>query len=148
MKINAAARGRARRIAMQALYQWHVTHNAPHIIEAECHTENEMSKVDTEYFSELFHGALKEVRALDELYKPYLVGVVFEKLDPITLAILRLSTYEFKSRVDVPYKVVINEALNLAKKYGAADSHKFINGVLDKVALDLREVEIKANRSS
>lgn len=144
MKVSAAARGRARRIAMQALYQWHMTENPLHIIEAECHTENEMENVDTEYFSELFHGVAKQKTALDAEFKPYLVGVTFSKVDPISLAVLRLASFELKERIDVPYRVVINEAINLTKKYGAADSHKFVNGVLDKVALKLREAETKA----
>ncbi len=147
MKLNAAARGRARRISMQALYQWHMTGNALHMIEAECHVENDMSKVDTEYFSELFHGVAKQKSELDAIFTPYLVGITIEQVDPISLAVLRLSTYEMKNRIDVPYRVVINEAINLTKKYGAADSHKFVNGVLDKVAAQLREPEVKASRS-
>ena len=143
MKINAAARGRARRMAMQALYQWQMTENALHVIEADLHVENDMSNVDTEYMSELFHGVAKNKSEIDELFKPYLVGLTMSQLDPISLAILRLSTYELKSRVDVPYKVVINEAINLTKKYGAADSHKFVNGVLDKVAPKLRTAETR-----
>lgn len=148
MKVSAAARGRARRIAMQALYQWHMTENPLHVIETECHVENEMGNVDTAYFSELFHGVAKQKTALDDEYKPYLVGVTFAQVDPISLAVLRLATFELKERIDVPYRVVINEAINLTKKYGAADSHKFVNGVLDKVALKLREAETQEKTKS
>jgi N utilization substance protein B len=147
MKINAAERGRARRIAMQALYQWHITQNPVHIIDADCHKENDMTKVDVEYFTELFHNSLKMVSDLDALFKPFLVNISFVKIDPVTLAIMRLSCYELKERMDVPYRVIINEALNLAKKYGAADSHKFINGILDKVASGVREAEFKAAKA-
>lgn len=147
MKINAAARGRARRIAMQALYQWQMTDNALHVIEAACHVENDMEKVDTEYFSELFHGVAKSKSTIDDLFKPYLVGVRYDQLDPISLAVLRSATYEMRDRVDVPYRVVMNEAINLTKKYGAADSHKFVNGVLDKVAVKLREAEVVEAKS-
>jgi len=147
MKVNAAARGRARRIAMQALYQWHITSNDTSVIIAGCHTENDMENVDTEYFSELFRGTVAVSSELDEAFKPYLVGVSFDKLDPISLALLRLATFELKSRIDVPYRVVMNEAINLAKKYGAEDSHKFLNGVLDKVAANLRDAEVSANRA-
>jgi len=143
MKVSAAARGRARRIAMQALYQWQMTENALHVIEAECHVENDMEKVDTEYFSELFHGVAKQKSDLDSAFQPYITGMKFDQLDAISLAVLRLATYELKERIDVPYRVVINEAINLTKKYGAADSHKFVNGVLDKVAPDLRPAETK-----
>lgn len=146
MKINAAERGRARRIAMQAIYQWQVTQNPLHVIEAQCHTENDMSKVDTEYFAALFNGTMKQIHEVDEQFKPHL-GLAFEKLDPVTLAILRLANFELLSRIDVPYRVVINEALNLAKKYGAADSHKFINGVLDKAAMKVRQAEINAAKN-
>lgn len=147
MKVNAAARGRARRIAMQAIYQWHMTDNALHIIDAECHVENDMSKVDTEYFSELFHGVAKQKSELDAIFSPYFVGLTFDQVDPISLAILRLATFEMKERVDVPYRVVMNEAINLTKKYGAADSHKFVNGVMDKVAMKVRTAEVKENKN-
>jgi N utilization substance protein B len=148
MKVKAAARGRARRIAMQALYQWHMTDNALNVIESECHVENDMQAVDTEYFSEIFRGVAKDKTDLDGAFSPFLVGVSFDKLDPISLAVLRLATFELKHRIDVPYRVVINEAINLTKKYGAADSHKFVNGVLDKVAPLLREAEVKANNKN
>lgn len=147
MKVKAAERGRARRIAMQALYQWQITKNAAHIIEAECHSENDMGNVDTEYFGELFHGSLKIISDLDKLIKPHLRAISFKDLDPITVAILRMSCFELQERLDVPYRVVINEALNLAKKYGAADAHKFVNGILDKVSLDLREAEFNASKA-
>ncbi|WP_096085175.1 transcription antitermination factor NusB [Agaribacterium haliotis] len=146
MKVSAAARGRARRIAMQALYQWHMTANALHVIEAECHVENEMDKVDTEYFSAIFHGVAKNKTEIDEIFRPYLVGVTLEQVDPISLAVLRMATWELKERIDVPYRVVINEAINLTKKFGAADSHKFVNGVLDKVAPKLRTAETQAGK--
>lgn len=146
MKVSAAARGRARRIAMQALYQWHMTQNPLHVIDAECHVENDMEKVDTDYFAELFHGVAKDKSIIDAEFEPHLNAIKLEQLDPISLAVLRMATFELKSRIDVPYRVVINEAINLTKKYGAADSHKFVNGVLDKVAPKLRPAEANASR--
>ncbi|MFL0805225.1 MAG: transcription antitermination factor NusB [Agarilytica sp.] len=148
MKITAATRSRARHYAMQALYQWEMTGNNLGGIESEYHTDNDMSKVDVEYFHELFHGAAAIKSTLDEAYTPFLKGMSLEELDPVTKAILRMASFEFKSRVDVPYKVVINESVNLAKKFGAADSHKFVNGVLDKLAVTLREAEVKAGGKS
>lgn len=142
MKITAATRSRARHYAMQALYQWEMTGNDLNSIEAEYHADNDMSKVDVEYFHELVSGAAKIKSELDEAYSPYLKTLSFDELDPVTKAILRMSSFEFKDRIDVPYKVVINEAVNLSKKFGAADSHKFVNGVLDKLAKDFREAEI------
>jgi len=141
MKVSAAARGRARRIAMQGLYQWHMTANPLHIIEAECHVENDMTKVDKDYFHELMREAVKQHKELDGMIEKYADGLRLDQLDPISLAVLRMSVYELKARVDVPYRVCINEAINLTKKYGAADSHKFINGVLDKIAPTLRAAE-------
>ena len=144
MKITAATRSRARHYAMQSLYQWAMTGNDLATIEAEYHTDNNMAKVDVDYFHELVHGAAKIADELDEAYAPYLKSLSLKELDPVTQAILRLAAFEFKARVDVPYKVVINEALNLAKKFGAPDSHKFVNGVLDKLAPQLRETEVNA----
>lgn len=146
MKSLAATRSRARHFAMQAIYQWQMSGNALNVIEAEFYADNDMSKVDVEYFAELFHGVAARTTELDDMYTPYLSAMILEQLDPITRSLLRLSTYEFKFRVDVPYKVVINESLNLAKKFGAEDSHKFVNGVLDKTSLDLRAVEVAAER--
>lgn len=144
MKVTAATRSRARHFALQAIYQWQMSGNPLNVIEAEFHTDNDMSKVDTDYFHELFHGVAAEKSELDICFTPYLKGMSLEQLDPVTLALLRQGCFEFKRRIDVPYKVVINEAVNLAKKFGAEDSHKFVNGVLDKVAADLRETEFKA----
>ncbi len=144
MKVSAATRSRARHYAMQAIYQWQMTGNDLATIEAEYHTDNDMSKVDVEYFHEIFHGVAKIKSELDELFLPYLKSMSLDELDPVTRSILRLATFEFKMRIDVPYKVVINESVNLAKKFGAADSHKFVNGVLDKLAVDLRGLEVKA----
>lgn len=144
MKVSAATRSRARHFAMQAIYQWQMTSNAINVIEAEYHSDNDMAKVDVEYFHEIFRGVAMKKTSLDELFSPYLKGLELDSVDPVTLAILRLACFEFSDRIDVPYKVVINEAVNMAKKFGAADSHKFVNGVLDKVALDLRKTEVNA----
>ncbi|BFM14140.1 transcription antitermination factor NusB [Maricurvus nonylphenolicus] len=146
MSVSPAARRKARHYAMQALYQWQMTGAAINQIETEFHTDNDMSKVDVAYFRELVHGVPKHLTELEEGFTAYLQGRELQELDPITLALLRLATYEFKHRLDVPYKVVINEAVALAKKFGAADSHKFINGVLDRAAAELRAVEVKANK--
>lgn len=146
MKVSAAARGKARHYAMQALYQWEMTGSPLNTIEAEFHADNNMTKVDVEYFSENFHGVAAKKTELDKLFTPYLADLAFHEIDPVSLALLRQASFELKERIDVPYKVVINEALNLAKKFGAADSHKFINGVLDKVAFETRKEEVSAMR--
>jgi N utilization substance protein B len=146
MQTLPAQRSKARHYAMQALYQWSVTKNPLNVIEAEFHTDNDMSVVDTEYFHELVHQVPAQLALLETDFLPHITDMALHELDPITLALLRMATYELRFRLDVPYKVVINEALRLAKKFGATDSHKFINGVLDKVAARLRAVEVKSER--
>lgn len=126
---------------MQALYQWQMAGSALNNIEAEFRTDYDMKPVDGEYFSALLHGVPAELDELQGVFEKFLQGRSLAELDPVTLALLRLATYELKNRIDVPYKVVINEAVSLAKKFGATDAHKFINGVLDKTALELRPAE-------
>jgi N utilization substance protein B len=140
-KMNPTARRKARRFAVQALYQWQIADDALSNIEAQFRVDNDMKKVDGEYFHELLHEVPSHLTELDELVAPYLDREV-SQLDPVELAIFRISAYELKYRVDVPYKVVINEAIELAKTFGATESHKYINGVLDKLAARVRLTEI------
>lgn len=146
MTVSPAARRKARHYAMQSLYQWQMTSAAINVIEAEFHTDNDMSKADTAYYRELIHSIPKRLDEVDAAYVTFLQEREQSELDPITQALLRIAAYELLARIDVPYKVVINEAVSLAKKFGATDSHKFINGVLDKVAVAHRSVEVKATR--
>lgn len=148
MKVSAATRSRARHYAMQAIYQWQMTGNTLNAIEAEFHADNNMEKVDTEYFHQLFHGVAKEKSNLDALFSPFCTTLAIDELDPVTRSILRMGTFEMQSRIDVPYKVVINESVNLAKKFSAEDSHKFVNGVLDKLAHSLRSAEVAAMKNA
>ncbi|HEY7772569.1 MAG TPA: transcription antitermination factor NusB [Marinagarivorans sp.] len=138
-----ALRSKARHYAMQALYQWQMTKMPLNVIEAEYRTDNDMSKVDVDYLHELIHQVPANITTIETDFLPHVTDITLAQIDPISLAILRLSCYELRYRLDVPYKVVINEGLNLAKRFGATDSHKFINGVLDKVAPRLREAEVK-----
>lgn len=144
MSGTPATRRKARHYAMQALYQWQMAGSAINVIEAEFHTDNDMTHVDVEYFRELLHGVPKNLTELEAKFEPYLQDRSLAELDPITLALLRMSCYELNHRLDVPYKVVINEAVSLAKKFGATDAHKFINAVLDKLSGEVRAVEVKA----
>lgn len=144
MKVSPATRRKARHFGMQALYQWKMTGASVNDIEAEFRADNDMTHTDTDYFHELVHQVPAKITELDECYAPYLQDRSVEELDPITLSLLRLATYEFLYRIDVPYKVVINEAVSLAKKFGATDSYKFINGVLDKLAVKARALEVAA----
>jgi N utilization substance protein B len=144
MKVSPATRRKARHFGMQALYQWKMTGASLSAIEAEFRVDNDMTHTDTDYFHELVHQVPAKVAEIDEAYMPYLQDRNVDELDPITISLLRLATYEFAYRIDVPYKVVINEAVSLAKKFGATDSYKFINGVLDKLAVTLRAAEVNA----
>lgn len=135
-----SARRKARRFALQGLYEWQLSGNPSFEIEARYRVENAMHKVDLDYFHELLHKIPAVVGELDALFTPHL-DRAFEALDPVELATLRIGTYELKHRLDVPYRVVINEGIELAKTFGASESHKYINGVLDRLAADLRKLE-------
>ncbi len=141
-KINPAHRRKARKFAVQALYQWHIAEAPITQIEAEFMTDNDMKKVDVEYFSEIFCGVAKSKSELDEHIQKH-IDRDLTALTPVELAILRMSTYELINRIDVPYKVVINEGVDLSKSFGANEAHKYVNGVLDKLAQDIRVAEIK-----
>jgi N utilization substance protein B len=138
----AAKRHKARHYGMQALYQWHMAGAQLNDIEAEFRGEYDFGKVDGEYFHALLHEIPAKVDEIDAVFAPHMVDRSVDELGPVELALLRIGSYELMERIDVPYKVVINESVNLAKKFGATDSHKFINGVLDQVARQLRTVEI------
>ena len=138
----AKGRSNARKKAMQALYQWSMAGNDLNEIEVQFHEEQNMEKVDQDYFHELLHKVPELVDELDQMMAPHLDRET-DRLDPIEQAILRISTYEMKNRLDVPYKVVLSESIVLAKTFAADTSYKYVNGVLDKLAKELRSVEIQ-----
>lgn len=142
--ISPSARKKARRFAMQGLYQWQITGTSVKEIEKQFLEENDMKKVDMLYFRELMSGVVTQTDVLEEKISPLLDRKMAE-LDPVTLAILRLSCFELKDRIDIPYRIVINEGIELAKMFGSEDSHRFVNGILDKLAKDLRKVEFSAS---
>lgn len=137
----AAQRRKARHFGLQALYQWTLSGASVTDIEAEFRVDNDFRHTDGEYFSALLRGVTADVESLEMLFAPALDRAL-DELDPIERNLLRLGTFELRDRIDVPYKVVISEAVALAKKFGATDSHKYVNGVLDKIARDLRTVEL------
>ena len=139
-----AKRRKARHYAVQALYQWKMSQSSLNKIEAEFRTDNDFNKVDSDYFHELIHEVPAQLGEIDQAIVPTLTDRSFNEIGPVETALLRMSVYELKNRLDIPYKVVINEGVSLAKKFGATDSHKFINAVLDKVAESYRSVELKA----
>ncbi|MAC71574.1 MAG: transcription antitermination factor NusB [Gammaproteobacteria bacterium] len=134
-----ARRRKARQLILQALYQWLLTDSELPDISKQFHEQNQ-GKIDWEFFDEVLPGVLKSVEALDKHLHP-LLDRKLEALDPIEKALLYLGTYELANRIDVPYRVVINECVELAKMFGATESHKYINGVLDKLAPELRAAE-------
>lgn len=138
----AKQRSLARRRAMQALYQWQMTGHDLRDIDSQFRTEQDMSKVDVDYFHELLHGVPKIVDELDAIIEPYMDRTM-QEVDPVERAILRLAAYELQQRIEIPYRVVINEAIVLAKAFGSDNSHTFVNGVLDKAARQVRQAEIK-----
>jgi len=138
-------RHNARKAAMQALYQWQFTsHSATELIQQ--YLEDNVSNVlDLAYFQSLVKGTLNSIHEIDADITPTLDRDI-KDLNPVELAILRISTYELAHQPDVPYRVVINEALELAKSFGSDQGHKYVNAVLDKLAIQLRPSEIRAKK--
>ncbi len=145
MSSKPSNRRKARQLLVQALYQWQLSEADLGSIEAEFFTDQAMGKVDTDYFRELLHGIPAHVTELDRRLTPHLDRGLGE-LDPVSLAVLRIGAYELLHRIDIPYRVTLNEAVNLARTFGPSEAHKYINGVLDKLAADCRQVEMRAFR--
>jgi N utilization substance protein B len=144
-KSMAKARGKSRRFAMQAIYQWQMTGDSITDIKQQFFDDNNFSLIDADYFSELVSGVASSISELDPLLEKNMPRSV-ESVDPVERSILRIATYEFLHRIDVPYKVVLNEAVNIAKEYCAENSHAFVNAVLDKVAKEVRHIEVKSSK--
>lgn len=141
-RVPVANRRKARKLIMQATYQWLLSDNEPLDIARQFH-EDTHGKIDWEYFDEIFGEIPRQAEELEALFLP-LLDRKSESLDPIEKSLLLLGTFELAHRIDIPYRVVINECVELAKTFGATDSHKYINGVLDKLAPQLRSAETRA----
>jgi N utilization substance protein B len=143
----ALPRSHARRAAVQALYQSQVNGEVLQKETLDFVTAENSSKMDVKYFSTLVEGVEKELAAIDEA-----LGTAVDRsiasIDPVESSILRMAVYEFMHRPDIPYRVVLNEAVELAKSMGGEQGHKYVNGVLDKVGVKVREAEYKAAKSS
>jgi N utilization substance protein B len=133
-------RTNSRRAAVQAIYQWQMTDGDIDDIEEQFLTEHDTDGMDRSYFHELLHQIPLHLHELEDHFVTILDRPVVE-VDPVELAILRIGTYELEFRADIPYKVVINEAVELAKVFGAEDGYKYVNSILDKVAGKLRADE-------
>lgn len=143
MKAKRWTRHRARRALVQAVYKWQMTDADTHKVALEFEESGALQKADRKFFNELLRGVLLGCEELDELLSPNLDRAL-GGLDNVELAVLRLGTFELKNRLDVPYRVVIDEYVELTKLFGAQDGHKFVNGVLNKLAHSLRSVEVSA----
>ena len=138
--IDLAARSRARRRALQAIYAWQMSSSPVSSVIEQFRHEQDMQVADLEYFEDLVRGVGAHCAELDAGLVPFLDREI-EQVDPIERATLRLGAYELKHRPDVPYRVVLNEAVELAKRFGAEHGHTYVNGVLDKLAREWRQAE-------
>ena len=142
---NRSPRHRARELVLQGIYQWRVTAGDDAMIEKQMLAEKNLGRFDKELFSKLLRGALNQHIELEALLVPHLDRPLAE-ISHVEYAVLLLVAYELSQHPEVPYKVVINEAVELAKTFGGTDGHKYVNGVLDKLALQVRATETVASR--
>lgn len=139
MTMEPKARTRAREAVVQALYAWQVNHQAiDALVQQHLPVEGDASPADVDYYQQCLRGALEHLEQVDQIISQYSSRSV-DKLDGVECAILRLSVYELLYRLECPFRVVINEALEITKAFGSVDGYKFINGVLDKVASQHRQ---------
>lgn len=144
---NRTPRHRAREFALQGLYQWLLNNEDAGAIEANIREAHGFDKADAAHFDALLYGAIKDVSALRADLAP-LIDRPIGQLSPVEHAALLIGAYELKNHIEIPYKVIINEAVELTKSFGGIDGHKYVNGVLDKLAAKVRHVEIDAGRGA
>jgi N utilization substance protein B len=142
-----SARRRSREFALQGLYEWLVGHGEPAAIDAHMREQEGFERSDSVHFDALLHGCTREQPELDALLARHIDRRTSE-LSPVEHAAMLIGAYELRHCVDVPYKVAINEAVELAKAFGGTDGHKYVNGVLDKLAPALRATEVQAARAA
>ncbi len=138
-----SARHRARELAMQGIYEWRVSGTSVALIAKGTSDEKSLGRYDHEFFNKLLNGAIAQQEELSAQFAPLLDRAVKE-LSPVEFSVLLLGAYELTQHPEVPYRVVINEAVELAKTFGGSDGHKFVNGVLDKLAAKVRADEVNA----
>jgi len=138
--VKPSPRRKARELAVQATYSWQVSQNPVNDIEVNFIADNSKRRFDIEYFQLLLRGVTNNISEIDAAISPY-VDRPLDDIDQVEKAILRVAVFELKDCTDVPYRVVINEAIELAKSFAADDSHKFVNGVLDKTVKLIRPQE-------
>ena len=139
-----SARRRSREVALQGLYEWLVSGTEAGVIDAHMREQEGFDKADRAHFDALLHGCIVEAADLDAVLAKFVDRKTTE-LSPVEHAVLMIGSYELKHCIDIPYKVAINEAVELAKSFGGTDGHKYVNGVLDKAASVLRASEVQAS---
>ena len=142
-----SARRRSREVALQGLYEWLVSGAEASVIDAHMHEQEGFDKCDAAHFDALLHGCIAEAVEIDAVLTHH-VDRKTTMLSPIEHGVLMIGVYELKHCIEIPYKVAINEAVELAKSFGGTDGHKYVNGVLDKAAAELRPVEVEATRAA
>lgn len=142
---NRSARRQSRQVALQGLYQWLLSGEDAGVIDAHLREQPGYAKCDQAHLDLLLHGCIRDAAVLDGYLASH-VDRPTKDLSPIEHAVLMLGAFELQNCVDVPYKVVINEGVELAKTFGGTDGHKYVNGVLDRVAGQLRKLEVQAAR--
>lgn len=142
---NRTPRHRAREFALQGLYQWLLNQEDAGAIDAHIRQAHGFDKADAEHFDVLLHGTIRQAPQLREGLGP-LIDRPIDQLSPVEHAALLIGAYELSNHIEIPYKVVINEAVELTKSFGGVDGHKYVNGVLDKFAARVRQTEVEAAR--
>ena len=142
-----STRRRSREVALQGLYEWLVSGSEASVIDAHMREQDDFAKCDAAHFDALLHGCISEAAEIDALLSKH-VDRKTTQLSPIEHGVLMIGVYELKHCISIPYKVAINEAVELAKSFGGTDGHKYVNGVLDKAAAELRTVEVEAARAA
>ncbi|MBX3617842.1 transcription antitermination factor NusB [Nitrosomonas sp.] len=136
----------AREFVLQGLYQWRVAGGGADFIEQQLRESEEFKHVDTKHFTQVLQGVIVHATELEEAIQPCLDRPV-KDLSPVEFAILLLSTYELMHFPEIPYRAIINEAIELARTFGGSEGHKYVNGVLDKLAVRFREVEVREQKT-
>jgi N utilization substance protein B len=143
--MSGSSRHLARRAAIQALYQWDMTQQSRMEIEKHFLSDDSLKKSDADYFHELIREIPRLVEELDANLKPYIDRNI-NQVDPIERAVLRLSAYELLHHAEIPYRVVLNEAIELSRTFGSENSYRFVNGILDKMGTEVRSIEAAAGQ--
>lgn len=142
IKVNPHMRRKARRLAVQALYQWQVAKPSLTELALQYNEDENMPKADGAYFHELLQNIPSRCEELDTQLAEFIDRRAIDEVDPVELAVLRLGAYELSERLEIPYRVVINEAVELTKLFGSEEGYRYVNGVLNKLARKIRSAEI------